>query len=75
MPMHALIVNEHTLDFITQVNGGVRPAPVCLENKTFFVHGDRIDDPPNELMTPERFHATYQFVDDEDDNSNIVELR
>ncbi len=74
MPMHAVFVNEKTLDFIQQVNGGVRPAEECLENPTFFIHSDRIDDVDhNQLMTREDFVTTYKPHMCSDDNCNVVE--
>jgi hypothetical protein len=72
--MHALLVTEKTLDFIQQVNGGVRPGPECLEEPTFFVHADRLDDPdPNQLLTPKEYRAKYRQHKCSDDNCNIVE--
>lgn len=74
MPMHALIVTPKTIDFIEQVNGGVRPAPETLEYLTYFVHRDRLDDTDsNQLMTPNAFWNTYKQHDCTDDNCNIVE--
>ncbi len=74
MPMHVVLVNENTIDFIQQVNGGVRPAEECLENETFFIHSDRVDDVDhNQLMTRKEFMTTYKLHECDDHNCNIVE--
>ncbi len=76
MPMHALIVNENTLDFIQQVNGGVRPTKECLETPTVFIHSDRVDDVDhNDLLAEKDFNITYKWHVCEDDNCNIVEKK
>ena len=73
MPRHALIVNERTIDFITQVNGGQRPGEETLRTKTWFLHSDQISDyEPNEMLDDETFKKTYEFVAYDTDNSNIV---
>ncbi len=74
MPMHVVFVNENTIDFIQQVNGGVRPSEEYLENPTFFIHSDRLDDVDhNQLMTREEFKSTYKLHECSDHNCNIVE--
>ncbi len=73
MPMHAVFVNENTLDFIQQVNGGVRPAEECLETPTVFIHSDRLDDADhNDLMNRAEFNNTYTFHDCSDNNCNVI---
>lgn len=74
MPMHALLVNARTIDFIEQVNGGLRPAPETMECTTYFIHPDRPDDAePNQLMKEDEFKRTYEFHNCSDNNCNIVE--
>jgi hypothetical protein len=74
MPLHAVFVTEETLDFIQQVNGGVRPANECLETRTVLVHADRCDDTdPNQLMSMDDFNKNYRWHECSDDNCNIVE--
>lgn len=77
MALHATLVNKHTVEFLTQVNGGLRPR--IQKQKTILVYADRIDDEfYNEILTMPEFEAKYEFHDPSDcidSNCNIVTLK
>lgn len=72
MPLHAVAVVEATLDFVEQVNGGVRPIP--SDAPDILVYSDRVDDDhTNELLTQEEFWDRYMYHECSDPNCNVVD--
>lgn len=76
--LRAKIINENTIDEITELNGGVRPDPECLETKTYFVYSDTDD--PNEIdfydtiLDDEDFHKMFRFSDTDDNENTVVRI-
>lgn len=74
MTLRAKLVTEHTIEFITEQNEGVRPAQECLDEPTFFVYSD--DDPEvrNQLLEAKVFHDNYRFELAHDNDNTVVEI-
>lgn len=70
MAQHATLINENTLEFLKQVNGGMKPK--IEKEATFLIYGDDINDPENEIVTRVELNDQYSWHKCEDDNCNIV---
>lgn len=71
MPMHATPINRETVDFLAQVNGGLKPR-IYEDVQYVLIYGDRIDDPPNQIITQEELLELWKLHQCDDSNCNIV---
>ena len=71
MPMHATLINAQTVDFLAQVNGGLRPR-IKKDVQNVLIYGDRIDDPPNQIITIQEYRENWKPHLCDDSNCNIV---
>jgi len=70
MALHATLINENTLEFLKQVNGGMKPT--IEKETTVLIYGDNINDPENEIVTRAQLDEQYSWHVCEDNNCNIV---
>ena len=71
MPMHATLINAKTVDFLAQVNGGLKPR-IYKDVQHVLIYGDAIDDPPNQIITIQERNELWKGHLCDDSNCNIV---
>ena len=71
MPMHATLINAETVDFLAKVNGGLKPR-IYKDVPNVLIYGDRIDDPPNQIITLQEYLELWKAHLCDDRNCNIV---
>lgn len=59
----AKLITLDTIDEITDLNGGVRPADETMDNHTFFVYSEASDDTPAEILTRAEFRKKFRWQD------------
>lgn len=70
MALHATLINENTLEFLKQVNGGVKPE--IEEEPTMLIYADEINDPENVIIKRSEFDDQYVWCMCHDPNCNLV---
>lgn len=68
----AKLIAPETIDEITELNAGVRPADETMDNHTFFVYCEESDDTPSEIMTRSEFRKKFRWQDVTSDDNVVV---
>lgn len=68
----AKVITPETIDEITDLNGGVRPADETMNGHTFYVYCEESDDTPAEILTRSEFRKKFRWQDVNSDDNVVV---